>query len=128
MGPGTQPINHEHRRRFDVLRELGCVVSTVFFQQPGTPGQVHHLLSGGRRIGHEATICLHPWYHQGEPPFVKRFGRLVQLRADEATQCYGPSLALDRPAFEARFGTEHELLEMQNALIAAYRRAIGETL
>jgi len=47
----------------------------------------------------------------------------VQLTADQATTRYGPSLALDRPAFEHRFGTELELLEMQDALIEAYRRA-----
>lgn len=120
MGP-TDRITAEHRLRFALMQELGCVVCSVYFGKPGTPGQVHHLVDGGRRLGHDSTIMLHPWYHQGQPPRVRHAGRLVQLTADQATTRYGPSLALDKPAFERRFGTELELLEMQDALIEAYR-------
>jgi len=122
MGPGEH-ITADDRERFQLMRELGCVVSSVYCGKPGTPGQVRPLVAGGRRMGHQATICLHPWYHQGQPPAVRYAGAIVQLTADQATTRYGPSLALDRPAFEHRFGTELELLEMQDALIEAYRRA-----
>lgn len=121
MGP-TEKITAAHRQRFETMQEIGCVICSVYFQRPGTPGQVHHLLSGGRRIGHDATIYLHPWFHAGEPPTSRLRGRVGQLTIAEATRIYGPSLAHDRPEFEARFGTEQQLLEMQNDLIAAYER------
>ncbi len=121
MGP-TEKITAAHRQRFETMQELGCVICSVYFRRPGTPGQVHHLLSGGRRIGHDATIYLHPWFHAGEPPTSRIGGRVRQLTIAEATRIYGPSLAHDRPSFEARFGTEQALLEMQNDLIAAYER------
>lgn len=120
MGP-TERITPADRQRFSLMQVLGCVVCHVFFRKPGTPGQVHHLVSGGRRLGHQATICLHPWYHQGQPPRVRYAGAFLQLTTDQATYRYGPSLALDKPAFERRFGTELELLEMQDALIGAYQ-------
>lgn len=126
MGPGTDPITAADRRRFDAMRELGCVVCHVCFSRPGTQGEIHHLLAGGRRIGHQATICLHPWFHQGRPPEVRYAGRLVQLTVAQAERRYGPSLALDRPAFESRFGTEQELLEIQDLLLDTYFRVTGE--
>lgn len=121
MGP-TDKITAAHRARFAAMQAIGCVICTVYFEAPGTPGQVHHLLSGGKRIGHDATIYLHPWFHAGEPPTTRRGGVVRQQTIAEATKLYGPSLAHDRPAFEARFGTEQELLEMQNDLIAVYER------
>lgn len=120
MGPGTDPTTAADRRRFAAMEATGCVVCRVFFERPCTPGDVHHVLRGGRRIGHQATICLHPWYHRGNPPEVRYAGRIVQLTVAEAERRYGPSLARNRLAFEARFGTEEELLEMQDAVLGAY--------
>lgn len=121
MGP-TERITPADRDRFEAMQSLGCLIANVYFGKPGTPGQVHHLLEGGRRLGHQSTIYLHPWYHQGQPPVVRRAGGFRQLTVHEATDTYGPSLAHDKRAFEHRFGTEAELLEMQDELIAALRK------
>lgn len=121
MGP-TAPILAEHRERFAVMQELGCLISRVFFGRPETQGTVHHILDGGRRIGHHATLYLAPWYHLGQPPLVRRAGELRQLSVQEATHTYGPSLYHDREAFERRFGTERELLAAQDELIAMWLR------
>lgn len=122
MGP-TDRITPAHKQRFATMQELGCLISLVYFNHPGTPGQVHHIISGGRRLGHDATICMKPWYHQGEPPTVRYAGRLIQLTVAQATYRYGPSMAHNPSDFTHRFGTQDELLEMQDALIVAYRRA-----
>lgn len=122
MGPGTAPILREHRERFAVMQDLGCLISRVFFQRNETPGTVHHILDGGRRLGHHATLYLSPWYHQGQPPQVRRGGVIRQLTIEEATHTYGPSLEHDRRAFEQRFAPELDLLVMQDELIAMYLR------
>ncbi len=122
MGP-TERITPADRDRFEAMRAIGCVVSAVFFQKLGTPGQVHHIKAGDRRLGHQATICLTPWFHEGTPPLIRHAGRLQQLSVSEATRMFGPSMAINPEAFQARFGTQMELLEMQDALIEKYRES-----
>lgn len=118
-------ITPKDRARFTLMGAIGCVISRVYFNAPETPGEVHHLLNGGgRRRGHQATVYLHAWYHRGVPPLIGS----RQLTKQEATDRYGPSLAESRPAFEARFGTDDDLLEMQNALIDAYVAQIGPVM
>lgn len=121
MGPGEH-LTAADRRRFDTLQDLGCLIARVFFDKPNTPGEVHHVLTAGRRTGHQATLYLAPWYHRGVPPTVRHAGRLLELTVAAATTRYGPSLALDRPAFEARFASEVDLLAMQDELVAMYDR------
>lgn len=114
----SAPIGSKARARFRALNELGCIVTLVYFNTHGTPGDIHHVLNQetGRRYDdeHEHTICLTPWYHRGQPP-SNRFG--TQLSIATAERSFGPSMALNRPAFVARFGTDVELLEMTNALL-----------
>lgn len=122
-------ITAKDRARFTLMASIGCVISRVYFGVPETPGEVHHLLNGGgRRRGHQATVYLHPWYHRGVPPLVCSGAQFRQLTKQEAAERYGPSLAENRPAFEARFGTDDDLLEMQNALIDAYVAQIGPVM
>jgi hypothetical protein len=52
----------------DAITELGCIVCRIRYALY-TPAVPHHLLSGGRRIGHLATIPLcDPGHHQNPPP------------------------------------------------------------
>jgi len=127
MGP-TQRITVADRTRFASMKAMGCIVALVYFGKPETKGEIHHLLSGGYRLGHHATICLAPWYHQGTPPLVRHAGELRQLTVDQATYRFGPSLALDRPAFEHRFGSELDLLAMQDELLATYDSCVREAV
>lgn len=47
--------------------EIGCIVCYLA-GYPGTPAVQHHLLNGGRRIGHMASIPLcEPGHHQYPP-------------------------------------------------------------
>jgi hypothetical protein len=119
MGP-TERISKAHHQRFETMREIGCLISLVYFGKGGTPGTVHHIVEGGKRLGHQFTLYLSPWFHQGQPPMVIRRGEPKQLSQDQATHLYGPSLELDRLAFEARFGTQRELLAMQDDLITTW--------
>lgn len=95
--------------RFAKLYALGCVVSRVYFNR-WEPAEIHHLVEGRKRLGHQSTIPLSPWFHRGIPP---RF----DMRPSEAEQELGPSLARNKRLFVARFTTEKELLEQTNKLI-----------
>ena len=103
--------------RIEKFRWIGCVVSLVYLKIADVPYDVHHLVEGGSRLGHLYTIPLSPWHHRGVVPLGRS--------ALEMTERFGPSKALSPQAFAARFGSDHELLEMTNALIAAHERAMA---
>lgn len=95
--------------RFAKLKALGCIVSRVYLNR-WEPAEIHHLVEGRKRLGHQFTIPLSPWFHRGVPP-------QMDMRPSEATEALGPSLALSKRAFVDRFDTERGLLEQANKLI-----------
>lgn len=81
---------------------LGCIVCLIQ-GHPGTPAEVHHILRGGRRIGHLSSIPLCPGHHRGD----------------------GSSKTSRHPwksRFVADFGTEADLLKRTRRLVAEQRR------
>ena len=72
--------------------------------------EIHHLLSGNKRIGHMATVSLCPWHHRGVV-----YGDGMSIA--QAKELYGPSLANGSKPFRTEFGTDAELLAIQNALL-----------
>lgn len=95
--------------RFAKLRSIGCIVSRLYFNR-WEPAEIHHLVEGRKRLGHQFTIPLSAWFHRGVPP--------MEMRPSEATKALGPSLALSKREFVARFTTERELLEETNKLLS----------
>lgn len=79
--------------------QLGCVVCHLQ-GFPGTPAEVHHLLRGGRRIGHLHTIPLCSPGHHRNGDGVKKISR-------------HPFKA----RFEQAYGTEEELLAKTRELV-----------
>lgn len=89
------------------MQDIGCVACAL----NGTlevPGDIHHILSGGKRISHWHTCCLCPYHHRGN-------GWTEQIELDN-----GPSLAYNPTKFREQYGSDVELLEIQNELIMAY--------
>lgn len=69
--PGKRSPTKEEAAWMEAITALGCI-ACLLDGHPGTPGAVHHLLSGGRRIGHLHTICLcDPGHHQNGQQFDK---------------------------------------------------------
>jgi hypothetical protein len=95
------------RARFHALQKIGCIAC----RQKGVFSQVHvhHLLSGGRRRGHQFTIPLCPYHHEGYPP--------DGISQAEANRYYGPSLARAPKSFRAEFGDDETLLATVDALL-----------
>lgn len=95
--------------RFDAMKELGLCVACY---RRGIHGrghiEIHHLLSGNKRIGHMATVSLCVWHHRG----MAQAGTHAEM-----AETFGPSLANGSKPFRAEFGNDKELLLIQNILL-----------
>ena len=95
------------RARFAAFQTIGCVACRklgVF-----NLADVHHLLSGGRRRGHQFTIPLCPWHHRGNS--VDRW------LAGDLEPMLGPSLARSPRKFREEFGDDETLLQQTDLLL-----------
>lgn len=104
----------EHQRRFQLMQHFGCV-ACYLEGRPGNPADVHHLLSGGRRIGHDASIALCCWHHRGVHSM---------LSDRHAADIMGPSLAKEPRKFQHRYGHDAVLLKLQNELLAEAEKTV----
>lgn len=88
------------RQWVQLITALGCIVCYV--QGRGyVPCAVHHMLSGGRRIGHLFTIGLcDPGHHQNAPKDSGEVSRHPSLKA-----------------FENRYGKEEYLRQKTKQLV-----------
>lgn len=103
----TRPILKADRVRFEQLKQMPCIACEVMDAMfPCGPTEVHHLLSGGRRIGHQATLPLGRWHHRRVP---WGSASIADMR-----MTFGPSLADGSKPFHERFGSDEELLQMVN--------------
>lgn len=92
------------------IREIGCIAC----MQDGrgyTPCEKHHLLTtglhgNGKRRGEGYTVGLCSYHHRG-----------VGSPADYLA----PSLAREARAFRARYGSDDDLLDMQDRLIREWQ-------
>lgn len=108
----TKPRNKAEQARFDKMKEMGICMACY---QRGIHGrghiEIHHLLSGNKRIGHMATVSLCCWHHRGVCLDENANSRWMQIKD------IGPSLAHGSKPFRAEFGTDDELLAMQNEFL-----------
>lgn len=112
MRHSTGKPTKAEQARFDAMKEAGvCIACHIGGHQRWAQYvEIHHLLSGNRRRGHMHTVALCLWHHQGYPDWG--------CTAEEMRQAIGPSLAHGSKPFRATFGTDDELLAIQNQLLA----------
>lgn len=99
--------------RWRVMQELGCVCCCLD-QRTGVPSDIHHVLSGGRRISHSHSLALCSYHHRSVKPSD------TLLTDKQFKEMYGPALDANPKEFQQRYGTQQELLEIQEALIQKY--------
>lgn len=92
------PQTPDERARIDQIVRHGCVACKMEGDKCFT--EIHHLLVGGRRVGHRFTIGLCDHHH--------RTGQQPER---------GPSLAKGSKPFHDRYGTDQYLLFYQDRLI-----------
>ena len=84
--------------RWQRFQDIGCICCWQIgkYSEP----EVQHLLSGGRRRGHDFTIPLCPYHHRG-------IGRINGE----------PSMAQGTKPFRERYGSDSSLLALTNELL-----------
>jgi hypothetical protein len=113
-GHSTKKPTKSQSMRFDTIKHgpcMACQINAVRWwpRADGAGCDAHHLLSGGRRRGHDFTIALCPWHHRGIRP--------DDCRTDaDALHRYGPSYALNKTIFHETYSGDDELLAMQNEM------------
>lgn len=97
----------QQKERFQKLNELGCIAcrKNGHWRQ----SEVHHIVEGRKRLGHDQTLPLCPWHHRGIPD--------NNLSIAVATEILGPSLAHSKREFVNTYGTEKDLLCDVNSLL-----------
>jgi hypothetical protein len=106
-----QRITKAHAERFEAIKSLGCLACRKLnLPMFCGPIEAHHLLSGGRRRGHDQCIPLGKWHHQGIP--------WRTLTTKQMAEAFGPSLRLQSKLFHETFGSDDELLAEAERLIA----------
>ena len=116
MKHSTPRITRTDHQRFRDLREIGCICCRIDDVQgleiDGNALEIHHRLSGGKRMGHAFTIPLCRWHHRG----------ICLMGREWATRRLGPSLAYGSKPFHAHYGSD-EHLQQQSDLLIGYRHA-----
>lgn len=88
--------------RIERMLLLGCAACAAI----GIPNhhviEVHHMLSGGKRMGHRFTLPLCRGHHRSE---------FTVVQAGSLTDAQLASIAGGRKLFNAAFGTERRLWE-----------------
>lgn len=97
-------MTKEERAWQDAIRQIGCVVC-ILTGKGASPAEVHHMLSGGRRMGEMFTIPLCMLHHRG--------GRNdAELTSRDHSQ----------RRFERRYGSEDYLLAKTREFVSRLRQ------
>lgn len=112
--------------RWDRMRTIGCIaclLNEIDHELARVPRcamvphsgnqEIHHLTSGGRRLGHDHTICLCRYHHEGD--HLPRYN----VGYKETVRTFGPSFGQGRKPFAAMYGTDVQLLDYQNLMLEA---------
>ena len=106
----TEPRTQADELRFEIIYEIGCLPCLIdaWFAD----ATIQHTLDGGQRIGHQASYGSCPYHHQGLRPE----GYAGPMNA-HVERKYGPSFARNKRAFEQRYGTEPQLVQITDAMV-----------
>lgn len=95
--------------RFAKLHDLGCIACILNGFDYKTVAEIHHYLRGNKRIGHDATVPLCTWHHQGVS---------TEGAAPASLYAYlGPSFHKHTREFRHRYGDDAVLLARVNSMI-----------
>jgi len=114
--------NARQSARIERIKAAGCIACLWNIRNPGRRFRAapsyptaHHLNfgdhHGGKRLGHDATVCLCAWHHQGYAP--------DGYTSDTATLHFGPSWEVTPNAFRETYGNGEALLRLQCAILDA---------
>lgn len=106
MQHSTDAPTEEESARMDRIREYGCICCVECGYGRRGRVEVHHIVEGGRRLGHLYTLPLCPGHHQGRFTAHQR----SVIRPDRLV-----SISRGGNAFVQAFDTERVLWEILQA-------------
>lgn len=116
--PGNRPMTLPQRLRVFDSKELVCVACAVWAGTGAMPTdhiqigcEYNHIKVGNLRVSHDDGYALCQWHHKAVP--LQLWGA-KKMRAH-----YGPSLLDGSALFHATYGTDQQLIELQNAILAS---------
>ena len=110
MKTSTGKATKAQQARFEKLIELGCICCRKNFGMWRMP-EIHHIIDGGRRLGHDQTLPLCRYHHQGQyPDETSTFSMLLDAG-------WGPPGPPGRRDWVAEFGTELDLLRQLDQIL-----------
>lgn len=109
MKHSTGKPTKKESKRMDAIKDASICVCCKQRRLMSCYVEVHHLLSGNKRMGHMFTIGLCPWHHRGVPMYGYKRRQMQEI--------YGDSLAHGSKPFHELFGSDMDLLEMQNGML-----------
>lgn len=109
-GRSTGKPTKEEAARLVAVKEGPCVACFIHCHEYLHGCDAHHILSGGRRIGHMATVGLCAWHHRAVP--------YEGVSPDGMREELGPSLMDGSLRFRQAYGTNEELVNMQNEYLS----------
>jgi len=104
----------DDKRRFQLLPQIGCICCKSYGIHNEWV-QIHHIVEGNKRLGHQYTLPLCYWHHEGVPP--------EGLTREQAEARVGPSLK-SKKKFNSVFGGEMELLSYTNQFLVVIEESI----
>lgn len=121
FGTSTGTATIAQSRRIAACKEGVCIACYVWQQHADAPSgfspvhgcDYHHMKSGNVRRGHEFGIGLCVWHHRKHP--------WEQWTVRETRAWFGPSLMDGGKVFAATYGSDDELLEVQDKLLGVLR-------
>ena len=104
VGKTKAPTPEEQNRMSWISQQYGCCIPCLLSNRPQRAATVQHVVEGRKRLGHESTYGSCVWCHLGQPPELP-----------------SPSLQHGKKIFQAHFGSETMLCDLQTFLIDAWR-------
>ena len=102
------------KRRMEMIRGLGCI-ACVLKNWPDVQCEVHHVIDG-YRVGHDATMGLCLWHHRGHMS-----DGYEGYTRQQMIGMIGSSLAHGSQNFAEEFGSQDELLKVQDYIIERFQ-------
>lgn len=110
----SKAATKDEKRRMQLLPMVGCICCRAYGIENSWV-QIHHITEGRKRLGHEYTLPLCYYHHEGVPP--------EGLTREQAESMVGPSLK-SKKRFNEIFGGERELLKYTNKFLKVIEDSI----
>ena len=112
----SKPATVSEKKRMSLIKEQAWCIPCILNWTPNRPETtIQHVVEGGKRLGHDQSYGCCGWHHLGIQPET--------MTRHEAQHFFGPSLAHGKRPFEVIWGSERNLVILQDLLLENWTRS-----